>query len=290
MKAHTFSIVVGTTACNAKCPFCVSKMTLAPGTGAGGTPIRWDRFETACKIVEQARDGLISVVLTGVGEPLLYPSEIDTYLDFMGGRFPLVELQTNGIRVAELDACPNQWWGRWKQRGLTQVSISIAHTDPARSNEIMGIKEQYNYWDAAEWLRDAGFSVRLNCTMLKSGVSDPWEVGSLIDLCAARGVDKLTLREVATPSNPRDVDVAMWVKEERPHGAAERLKAYLEMEGATLLLKLPHGGVVYDVKGQNVAVATCLTKTTNPDDIRQIIFFPDGRIAYDWQHPGARIL
>jgi hypothetical protein len=62
------------------------------------------------------------------------------------------------------------------------------------------------------------------------------------------------------------------------------------MHGAHRLLKLPHGGIVYDVDGQNVAVTTCLTRTTDPNDIRQIIFFPDGRIAYDWQHTGARIL
>jgi hypothetical protein len=265
-------------------------MTLKPGTGAGGSPIRWDRFQTACKIFEHARDGLASVVLTGVGEPLLYPTEIDTYLDFMKGQFPLVELQTNGVRVAELDSCRHRWWDRWKRRGLTQVSVSITHTDPARSNEIMVIKEQYNYWDTIELLKKIGFSVRLNCTMLKSGIYLPSQVHDLIDLCAERGVDKLTLREVEIPVAPRDLRVGLWAADEKPHGAAARLCKNLEMNGATLLTELPHGGVVYDMRGQNVAVATCLTKTTDPNDIRQIIFFPDGRIAYDWQHPGARIL
>jgi molybdenum cofactor biosynthesis enzyme MoaA len=287
MKAHTFSIVVGTTACNAKCPFCVSKMTLTPGTGKH-PQIHWDRFETACKIVEHARDGLISVVLTGVGEPMLYPKKIDEYLVRLNGRFPLVELQTNGVSV-ELAAKLN-WLETWKDKGLTQVSISITHTNPNRSNKIMGITAFYNYWNAVERLKEAGFSVRLNCTMLKSGIYLPSQSHDLIDLCAERGVDKLTLREVVVPSDPRNLLVAQWVNDEKPHGAAARLCKNLEMNGASLLLKLPHGGVVYDVRGQNVAVATCLTKTTNPDDIRQIIFFPDGRIAYDWQHPGARIL
>lgn len=287
MKTHTFSIVVGTTACNASCPFCVSKMTLKPGTGKH-PPVRWDRFETACKIVEHARDGLISVILTGKGEPMLYPRAIDEYLTRLGGRFPLVELQTNGIST-KLAAKLN-WWEAWKLQGLTQVSVSIAHIDPARSNQIMGIEADYNYWDAVKYLKNVGFSVRLNCTMTKSGVYLPSQLHGLIDLCAERGVDKLTLREVEAPSNPLDMKVANWVKDKKPHGAAVRLRHNLEESGATLLLRLPHGGVVYDVRGQNVAVATCLTKTTNPDDIRQIIFFPDGRIAYDWQHPGARIL
>jgi len=286
MKAHTFSIVVGTAACNASCPFCVSKMTQSPA--GKQAPIRWDRFETACKIAEQARDGLISVVLTGVGEPLLCPEDIDEYLTEIGHRFPLVELQTNGILVGGVGM--SDWWKLWKCEGLTQVSISIAHIDSVRSNRIMGIEAKYNYWDAVKYLKEAGFSVRLNCTMTKSGTYIPWQVVDLIDRCKMNGVDKLTLREVVAPSDPRNAEVAAWVKDEKPHGASARLRQHLELNGAHRLLKLPHGGIVYDVDGQNVAVATCLTKTTDPNDIRQIIFFPDGRIAYDWQHPGARIL
>ena len=288
MKTHTFSIVVGTTACNANCPFCVSKMTLAPDTGKQAS-IRWDRFETACKVVEQARDGLVSVTLTGVGEPLLHPDDISRYLFELNGRFPLVEIQTNGILIRGLEMTSN-YWEVWKQRGLTQVSVSIAHINPARSNKIMGIEAQYNYWDAAKYLKDVGFSVRLNCTMTKSGISRPEHAANLIARCAEEGVDKLTLREVVAPFNSRNAEVAAWVSSEKPHGAATRLCHYLEMYGAHRLLELPHGGTVYDVDGQNVAVATCLTETADPNDIRQIIFFPDGRIAYDWQHPGARIL
>ncbi len=287
MKTHTFSIVVGTTACDARCPFCVSRMTLAPGTGKH-TPIQWDRFETACKIVEHSRDGLISVVLTGVGEPLLHPKQISKYLTRLKGRFPLVELQTNGVSV-EL-AAKLTWWETWKLQGLTQVSVSIAHIDPARSNQIMGIEAQYNYLDAVKYLKKVGFSVRLNCTMVKSGTYRPSQVVDLIDRCAMNGVDKLTLREVVMPANSQNAKVAKWVEDEKPHGAAENLRTYLELRGAHRLLELPHGGIVYDVDGQNVAVATCLTETTDPNDTRQIIFFPDGRIAYDWQYPGARIL
>ncbi len=285
MKTHTFSIVVGTAACNAACPFCVGKMTMAPHARPN-TEIRWDRFETACKIVEQARDGLVSVTLTGRGEPMLYPDEIGKYLDRMNRRFPLVEIQTNGICIGDN---LKQLWS-WQKRGLTQVSISITHTDPAHSNKIMGIKTQYNYWEAVKRVKATGLSVRLNCTMIKTGISRPEQVDRLIAMCAVNGVDKLTLREVEAPATSRDVDVTAWVRGEKPHGAAKRLRHYLELKEATPLLVLPHGGIVYDVAGQNVAVSNCLTGTTNPDDIRQIIFFPDGRIAYDWRYPGARIL
>lgn len=51
-----------------------------------------------------------------------------------------------------------------------------------------------------------------------------------------------------------------------------------------------HAAKVYDVDGQNVCVSDCLTVEAAGDDIRTLIFFADGKICYDWQHPGARIL
>jgi molybdenum cofactor biosynthesis enzyme MoaA len=238
--------------------------------------------------VEQARDGLVTVLLTGKGEPLLAPDEITEYLDCLNFRFPLVDLQTNGILLKSADE--NGYLTKWLNNGLSLVCISIAHHDPVVSNRLMGIEAQYRFWDDVERLKALGLGVRLNCTMLKSGIHRPEQVNSLIGHCASAGVDQLTLREVEMPSDARDQDVAEWVREEKPVGAARRLRHHLEMRDATRLLELPHGGIVYDVDGQNVCVSNCLTGTTDPDDIRQIIYFPDGRIAYDWRYPGARIL
>lgn len=291
MKTHTFSIVVGTAACNAACPFCVSKMTM---TEASKTPeVNWDRFLTACDIVEQARDGLVSVLLTGKGEPLLFPKQINDYLTSLNHRFPLIDLQTNGIRIEEL----SEKFVKWKELGLTLVCISVAHSDPQKSNELMGIsnglmsiEHDFNYWDAVKQLHDLGLAVRLNCTMLKSGVHMPTQFDSLINMAAMYGVEQVTFREVTMPDNAGNHEVATFVRQEQVPGAASRLNNYLLMRKATRLLELPHGGVVYDYNGQNVALGNCLTGTTDPNDIRQIIFFPDGRIAYDWRYPGARIL
>jgi hypothetical protein len=55
-------------------------------------------------------------------------------------------------------------------------------------------------------------------------------------------------------------------------------------------MHLPHGATIYDVKGQNVCMTNSLTLSTNPDEIRQLIYFPDGRLMYDWVHMGARVL
>ena len=56
------------------------------------------------------------------------------------------------------------------------------------------------------------------------------------------------------------------------------------------LMSLVHGGMVYDIGGQNICMANCLTIDPNEEELRQLIFFPDGHLRYDWQHKGAILL
>jgi len=289
MKTHTFSIVVGTDACNANCPFCIAKMTASE---VPKTPdFDQGRFNTACRIVEMASDGLITVLLTGKGEPMLYPHQITQYIEQINFRFPLIELQTNGTLIKD----NLELLRHWRDEGLTLVCISMTHVDHIQNNSLMGIPNgggprQYRLWETVELLQETGLNVRLNCTMLKSGIHKPEDAERVITKCAMAGVDQLTFREVEMPDRVVNADVAAWIKEEKPVGAAKKLHHYLEMKEATRLLELPHGAIVYDVNGQNVCISNCLTGTTDPNDIRQLIFFPDGRVAYDWRYPGARIL
>ena len=59
---------------------------------------------------------------------------------------------------------------------------------------------------------------------------------------------------------------------------------------ATTLLRLAHGAKVYDSEGQNVSINSCLTRSDNPDDMRQLIFSSDGHLRYDWIKEGAIII
>lgn len=284
MKTHTFSVVVGTAACNAKCPFCVSKMTCrAPEKHE----VNWRRFEMACQIVQQARDGLVTVLLTGTGEPTMYPTDIHNYLGAMGNLFPLVTLQTNGILLNEVTL------GEWRDQGLTQVCLSVTSSVAKRSNKIMGIDNSrgFDYWEQVDMIHSLGLSVRLNCTMLQEGISTPDGVEKLIDRCRNQGVEQLTLREVDKPACAAAApEVVRYVEHQKPVGAAEKLFHYLSMQGGNRLPDLPHGGVVFDYNNQNVCISNCLTDTLDINDIRQIIFFPSGEIGYDWKYKGARIL
>lgn len=247
------------------------------------------KFNTACRVVEQARDGLVHVLLTGKGEPMLWPDMITAYLELLNFRFPIIELQTNGTLIQQ--AIDSGEMARWQDLGLTRVCISMTHLDSHMSNKLMGIKDrEYSYWYAAQLLRKNGLSVRLNLTMLRSGISDSPEIDELIRWCKVDQIDQLTIREVDTPDETIDPTVYRYTQQEKPIGAANRLHHWLMAAGAHKLLVLPHGGVVFDYGGQNVCISNCITSTTNPDDIRQLIFFPDGRLMYDWKYEGARLL
>jgi len=104
MKIQTFSIVAGTEACNAHCPFCVSKMT----GHTGAAPTTGDiNFRNLRKAVQLAKlGGCTTVLITGKGEPTLCPDEIQTYLIEVGREFPFIELQTNGLSIGRAAVDP----------------------------------------------------------------------------------------------------------------------------------------------------------------------------------------
>jgi len=263
MKTHTFSIVVGSAACNAGCPWCVSKMTLSEAPK--GDTINWHRFDTACNIVQQARDGLVNVLLTGKGEPMLFPTHISAYLEALDRKnFPLIDLQTNGTLIEkELDKLTH-----WRDSGLTLVCISIAHWHSDESCRLMKIKDNYNFFESIAQLHDHGLAVRLNCTLMQDGVSNTYGVDHLIESCRMYGVEQLTFREVETSAGG-DADV--WnhaTSQKLIYQEPNWLRNHLIWNKATKLLDLPHGAEVYDYQGQNVCISNCLTSTTDANDIR----------------------
>jgi hypothetical protein len=153
----------------------------------------------------------------------------------------------------------------------------------------MGLPSSYNFWQAVDRGHEAGMAVRINCTMVKGGVDSLDNVDRLLTHCKNFQVEQCTIRPVDRPERALDSEVAKWVDSHRPILKVSELYDHLDSLG-TELLRLPHGASVFDYYGQNVCVGNCLTDTTDPNDIRQIIFFPDGRITYDWKYPGARIL
>ena len=280
MNIHTFTIVVGTNSCNANCPYCVSRMTPQEELTKD---INWRNFDVACKFAIKKCD---TVLLTGKGEPTLKSDLITQYLRQLEHyNFAFRELQTNGIRLE--NDIPDEVLRTWYELGLTTISISVAHHNAIENTRILGIDKLYNYWKTVNRLHDFGFSVRINCTLTKGGVDTKDQLNELMMQCDVHNVEQTTIRMVTVPEKSENEEIYNWALEHQfDH---YDLDCYIKKH-ATRLLELPHGGVVYDYRGQNLCWTNCLTGTTNPENIRQLIFFPDGHLRYDWRYKGAIIL
>ncbi len=288
MRISTFSIVTGSGACDARCPFCVSRMTGA----APPRPIEpcWRNFEIACQLAVRA--GATTAMLTGKGEPTLWPELVTEYLERLRRHpIPLLELQTNGLGVARGRVDRGTLEG-WHALGLSTVAVSVASLDPEENRAIY--TPQQPYPDLAATVRvlhDVGFTVRLICVMLKGMVDGPERVAELVAFARAERVEQLTLLPVTSPDATHDQEAAAWVGAHALGRAALRaLQKWLEYPG-TPVLELPHGARVYDVRGQNVCLNHCLDpRPTRPDEMRNLIFYPDGRLRHRWDAEGAVIL
>ncbi|MEK7118411.1 MAG: radical SAM protein [Patescibacteria group bacterium] len=293
MKVQTFSIIAGSEACNARCPFCISKMTPASGVEPKEPEVNWRNFEVACRLAKGC--GVTTAMFTGKGEPTIFPDQITKFLGQMEKyEFPLIELQTNGILLAGKTDKYDQHLKTWYEKGMTTIAISIVHYEPEKNREVY-LPHKKNYFDLPRLiatLHRYGFSVRLTCIAANGFIDDSKVLDNLMGFAKENKVEQLTLTPVNKPDAERNCHVESWnwttahcLRKEQ----LEEIKTHLESQGAKLIV-LPHGAIVYDLHGQNICLNNCLNVQPDADGMRNIIFFPDGHIRYYWQYEGAILL
>lgn len=283
MKIQTLSLVVGTSACNAHCPYCVSKMTHK----VGGTPdFNYRNLNKACQYAFQ--NNVSTVLLTGKGEPTLYEDQITTFLASLDNDFPFVELQTNGILIGQNHSYWRKVLSDWYQRGLTTIAISIAHYEDKENKRIYQPEGDYfNLQRLINYLHDLRYSVRLSCVLFEGGIDNLEKLKELIQFAKAFRVEQLTITPVTAPENAENEKVSQWVTQHLLKKETLSAFRYFLSNKGTELMRLVHGAVVYDVQGQNVCLSNCLTIDPSGEEVRQLIYFPDGHLRYDWQYEGA---
>lgn len=290
MKIQTFNVLIGSTNCNAQCPFCISKMTPTNGMDVKQPKINWKNFEKACQLARI--NNVCTVLMTGKGEPLLYPEEVTEFLlKLKRYDFPIVELQTNAILLGNNFEKYKRKLKLWKKKGLNTFVISIVHYEDKKNKEIYVPKG--NYFELEKLIKNLhslGFSIRLNCILLRGYIDSVKRVKDLLNFCKKNNVEQLTLKPVETLKNLPNKKIAEQTKKlllfKRNE---EEIHHFLEMK-ATKLRTLDFGGVVYDYDGQNVCMTDCLNGKPLSEDLRQLIFFPDGHLRYDWRYEGAILI
>jgi len=291
MRIQTFSIVAGSEACNARCPFCISKMTPPQGVALKEPVVNWRNFRKASFFAKQS--GATTVLITSKGEPTLFPEQITKYLDALKEfDFPFIELQTNGILIAEQKERYLPFIKTWYDRGMTLIAISIVHYESEKNRQIY-LPYKKEYIDLAvliKNLHDIGFSVRLACVLADGFIDTPKKLNQLVLFAKQNNVEHLTIRPVNKPQKSRDNSVGVWVeKNYLKETNFEAIKAFLATRGVRILDRA-HNVAVYDVDGQNVCLTNCLVNDPTEEELRQFIFFPDGHLRYDWQYAGAIVL
>ena len=290
MKIQTYSIIAGTDACNAQCPYCVSKMT--PDLGVADRKpgdVNWRNFEVGVRFAQNA--GVSTALITGKGEPTLFPEQITAYLEKLQNRFPFIELQTNGIALWQKHSELEETLKRWYGLGLTTVAVSAVHYDNERNKEIFQPHGKYmDLPDLIEKLHTTGYSVRLSTVLLKGYIDDVGGIEKLVDFAQEYRVEQLTVRPVTRPQTGRDNGVVDYVDRHiLSDDRVEEIRRFLDEKG-TSIMSLVHGAVIYDFKGQNICLTNALTIEPKSEEVRQLIFFPDGHLRYDWQYMGAILL
>ncbi len=266
-------------------------MTVAHGVELREPNVNWRNFHKACLLAKQS--GVTTAMLTGKGEPTLFPEQISKYLNAMQDfEFPFIELQTNGLSIMEKRGAFAGHLSTWYELGMTTIAVSIVHYLPERNRPIY-VPHRDEYIDLralVELLHSHGFSVRLTGVLLDNYVDGVEELKGLLDFCRNNRVEQLSVRPVNKPRTSRDDEVGTWISRNGlPSGKLSAMASFLEAEG-TALMTLQHGAIVYDVDGQNICLTDSLTIQPGGENIRQLIFFPDGRLRYDWQHGGAILL
>jgi len=291
MKFQTLSVVIGDERCNATCSFCVAKMTGKMGSSYKLLDV--DRLYVACRLAEKC--DVTTVLLTGKGEPTLFPQNICQCIKVVSKFFPLIELQTNGLDISWRKNFWEDKLRKWVALGLTTIAISIVHYSNIKNNEIYcnygeGKCSYPDLRQTIDFLHDCGLSIRLNCIGLKNYIDTPYALDNLLTFAKSTGYElQVTWRPVAMPSKSANEKVIYKTKELLIDDyKVNHIRNWANKVG-TLLLKLPHGAEVFDIGGQNLCLTNCLTRQPDEEVIRQLIF-AGGRLRYDWECKGAIIL
>jgi len=287
MRVRTFAIVAGSKACNGSCPFCVAKMTPSCGVSLEKTEFNWRNFNKAALLAE--RDGSTTVLITGKGEPTLFPDQISQILtELQKHRFPIIELQTNGILFDTNYKKYKKYLDEWHSEGLDIISLSLCHYDDKKNAEIVGTK--IDLAKVIDRLHKHGFSVRITCMLMKDYIDSIEEVLKTIKFAKDLGVEQLSFRELGRPYYPENKDICSWVnKHVLPKKVLQKIRSFVE-KNASKLMDTEYGLTIYDYKGQNVGMTNCLTIDSEGEKVRQLIYFPDGHVRFDWQYEGAILL
>jgi molybdenum cofactor biosynthesis enzyme MoaA len=295
----TLNIVVGTNACDANCQFCMVRQTTNQISKQNCIYNKLHRnLKKACLYARQ--NDATDLVITGNGEPCLSDIQITKNLIAVSRyRFQKISLQTNGIRIGKAlgeQNVENQRFletvADWIDHGLDTVAISTVGVSQADNSSVY--TSHYPPLDrTVRFLRSVGFTVRLSVVMISGMVDSPRSVMEVIEWCQKHDVGQLTLRPVSCSplADLTKNEAAEFAYRHRlDDEALSSVIRFLEGSSPGRLSNLPNGASVYDIGGQRVCFMRCATAADHPHRYGTLIFYPNGRLTYDWIYDRSAVI
>lgn len=283
----TLSLVAGPDTCNARCPFCIARMVPSKHMDRTSTPINKSMLEKALDVA--TKGGADTVLVTGNGEPTIFPGQITTYLEEVSNfeasnnKTLRKELQTNGMLLETQSEKYDRHLSRWAELGLQTIALSVSHYASEKNSEIYTPQKDYiNLSSLINRVKKHGIRVRLTVVMIKGYIDSTSEVENMLNFAKLNNVDEVSLLPVNEPDISYDPEVSKWIDDNRL--SSEQLTAiqsFIE-KNSTLIKSFKFGAKVYDFQGQNVCVTDCVAKMPEGEGQRRIIFYPKGAISHDW--------
>lgn len=222
------------------------------------------------KVIEfSKRAGVLSVLFTSKGEPLLHKSLaflceiIDSFYDF-----PL-EIQTNGLLLND------ETISILSNANLNVIAISI--DDKYQLQELIPQIKNIN---------SKGIVTRL-CVNISNEL-EGLNFKDLIDYCNSNNIRQLTLRKLTIPEECSSTPQAKWIQENAPESLYNNFIKQFEGFPKRFIRKTVDNTSIYDCKDISIIHSDyCIQESNTSDDIRSLIFAEDGHLYTSWNSPAS---
>lgn len=290
MKISTLSIMIGSSACNLRCKYCISRTTY-------NIKERGKLFVPSKILIDKAArvfaagEGFTALI-TGKGEPILVSCQklvklIKTLYQYT----PVVELQTNGSLLTDKNVKD------FALAGLSTMAISCASNDDRFNYQVManGFGKPWNLSEKCKLVIKNNLVLRLAVVTTKGGVYDIQTFLNFVKWLKSLAPEnyplQLTIRRMGMPAQHRlktvqGRKVANFIKSNQIN--TNLIWNYLKKHGEKIIT-FPWGSEVFDYQGIAICVSDCLTIKPEKDTIRSAILYPDGHLRYSWEFPSAII-
>ncbi len=290
MKISTLSIMVGSSACNLQCKYCISRATYNIDEKERLFVPQEPLIAKAARVFNTVEG--FTALITGKGEPTLVPhKKLTNLIQTLYKYTPVVELQTNSTLLTDARVKD------YAKAGLSAVAISCASNNDKFNHQIMndGQGQPWSLAEKASLVIKNNLILRLAVVATKGGVYDIDSFLNFIKWLKALAPKnyplQVTIRRMGLPGQHQ-------LKTTRGKKVAEFVRAnqvdttpiweYLRKHGQKIIT-FTWGSEIFDYQGIAICISDCLTVRPEDDTIRSAILYPDGHLRYSWEFPAAVI-